>query len=213
MTGWRVGWTIAPPDLTGAIRKVHDFLTVGAPAPLQEAGAAALRPARRRTTRAWPRSTRERRDLMMQILEETGFEAHAAAGRLLRDGRLSHLGLGDDVAFARHLIEEIGVAAVPGSPLLLRAVERRHTSGSRSPRSSRRSRPRPNASASSRGSPHGGRTQERPTSDAPILHHLAGRSPSRDLSGTGSSGEGYSTTRLSGAGTSLPGAAAGSARR
>ena len=42
VTGWRVGWTISPPSLTGAIRKVHDFLTVGAPAPLQEAGAVAL---------------------------------------------------------------------------------------------------------------------------------------------------------------------------
>jgi len=42
VTGWRVGWTISPPSLTGAIRKVHDFLTVGAAAPLQEAGAAAL---------------------------------------------------------------------------------------------------------------------------------------------------------------------------
>src|SRR5256712_14206191 len=42
VTGWRVGWTISPPSLTGAIRKVHDFLTVGAPAPLQEAGSIAL---------------------------------------------------------------------------------------------------------------------------------------------------------------------------
>ena len=47
VTGWRVGWAISPPALTGAIRKVHDFLTVGAPAPLQEAGAAALGAARR----------------------------------------------------------------------------------------------------------------------------------------------------------------------
>ena len=42
VTGWRVGWAVAPPAITDAIRKVHDFLTVGAPAPLQEAGAAAL---------------------------------------------------------------------------------------------------------------------------------------------------------------------------
>ena len=114
VTGWRVGWTVAPEVLTGAIRGMHDFLTVAAPAPLQEAGAAALAmPPEFYASTA--EEYRERRDLMMKILEETGFEATAPQGAYYVMADCSHLGLGDDVAVAKHLVEEVGVAVVPGS--------------------------------------------------------------------------------------------------
>src|SRR5262249_56221864 len=68
VTGWRVGWTISPPSLTGAIRKVHDFLTVGAPAPLQEAGAIALALPEDYYA-ALAAKYQERRDVLLEILE------------------------------------------------------------------------------------------------------------------------------------------------
>jgi aspartate/methionine/tyrosine aminotransferase len=114
VTGWRVGWTVAPEVLTGAIRGMHDFLTVAAPAPLQEAGATALAMPPEfygRTAEEYG----ERRDLMMKILDETGFEATAPQGAYYVMADCSHLGLGDDVAVAKHLVEDVGVAVVPGS--------------------------------------------------------------------------------------------------
>ena len=114
VTGWRVGWTISPLSLTGAIRKLHDFLTVGAPAPLQEAGAAALR---------LPDSYydqlasgyRRRRDLLLEILERHGFTCFRPEGAYYVMTDISAFGFPDDVAFARYLVESVGVAAVPGS--------------------------------------------------------------------------------------------------
>jgi aminotransferase len=114
VTGWRVGWTIAPPDLTDAIRRVHDFLTVGAPTPFQEAGAAALRlpDAYYQQLTA---SYAERRDLMLTILAETGLRPITPAGAYYIMTDASALGLGDDVATARALVRQARVAAVPGS--------------------------------------------------------------------------------------------------
>jgi aminotransferase len=118
VTGWRVGWTISPPSLTGAIRKVHDFLTVGAAAPLQEAGAAALGLPDEYYTRM-AGEYRRRRDLLLDILERHHFRCFKPAGAyyIMTDvgGLLAGAGVGDDVAFARYLVKEIGVAAVPGS--------------------------------------------------------------------------------------------------
>ena len=114
VTGWRVGWTIAPPDISGAIRKVHDFLTVGAAAPLQQAGAAAL---------ALPASYyaelaagyQRRRDRLLDILQGAGFACFKPSGAYYIMTDISAFGFADDIAFARHLVTEIGVAAVPGS--------------------------------------------------------------------------------------------------
>jgi aspartate/methionine/tyrosine aminotransferase len=114
VTGWRVGWTIAPPALTDAIRRVHDFLTVGAPTPLQEAGAAALRlpGSYYQQLRA---SYLERRDLMLTILANAGLQPITPAGAYYIMTNAAGLGLGDDTAAAAALVRQAGVAAVPGS--------------------------------------------------------------------------------------------------
>ena len=121
VTGWRIGWTIAPPDLSVGVRRVHDFLTVGAAAPLQAAAVVAL---------GFPDAYyqdlvdgyRARRDLLLPALRTAGFRVHEPAGAyyvmtdiadLVRDGE-------DDVAFAMRLIAEPGVAAVPGSSFFSR---------------------------------------------------------------------------------------------
>lgn len=114
VTGWRVGWTIAEPAITEAIRKVHDFLTVGAAAPLQEAGAIAL---------SLPDSYyqeladdyRARRDLLCQALDETGFGFTVPDGSYYVMADISAFGYPNDVAFSDFLVEKIGIAVVPGS--------------------------------------------------------------------------------------------------
>jgi len=114
VTGWRVGWAIAPPVLTAAIRKVHDFLTVGAAAPLQEAGALALAlPDEYYRTLA--ASYARRRDRLLPILQRAGFRTHVPRGAYYVMTEIDALGWDDDVAFARHLVEDVGVAVVPGS--------------------------------------------------------------------------------------------------
>jgi aminotransferase len=114
VTGWRIGWCLAPPELTGAIRKVHDFLTVGAPAPLQEATAVALEfPSQYYDDLAT--GYRERRDYLVPALESAGFRAFRPRGAYYVMTDISAFGFDDDVAFARHLVAEVGVAAVPGS--------------------------------------------------------------------------------------------------
>jgi aspartate/methionine/tyrosine aminotransferase len=122
VTGWRVGWTIAPPPITNAIRKVHDFLTVGAPAPLQEAGAAAL---------AMPDTYyqklaagyRQRRDHLMPALVEAGFRCFRPRGAYYIMTDISAFGFTDDVSFAHHLVKDIGVAVVPGSSFYLQPAD------------------------------------------------------------------------------------------
>jgi len=114
VTGWRVGWTISPPSLTGAIRKVHDFLTVGAPAPLQEAGAVALGLPEDYYT-ALAANYQKRRDVLVDILERHHFTTYKPFGAYYIMTDISVFGFADDVAFARYLVKDVGVAAVPGS--------------------------------------------------------------------------------------------------
>ena len=114
VTGWRVGWTIAPPRITDAIRKVHDFLTVGAPAPLQEAGASALRlPSSYYVNLA--EGYRRRRDQLVPALTAAGFRCFLPRGAYYVMTDISAFGFPDDLAFTHYLVSEIGVAAVPGS--------------------------------------------------------------------------------------------------
>ncbi|MDI6756200.1 MAG: aminotransferase class I/II-fold pyridoxal phosphate-dependent enzyme [Thermodesulfobacteriota bacterium] len=114
LTGWRVGWAIASAGLTGAIRKVHDFLTVGAAHPLQEAAAVALRlnPGYYQTL---AEEYRERRDFFWQVLEEVGFRAFRPRGAYYIMTDVGHWDFRDDFACAYYLVEKIGVATVPGS--------------------------------------------------------------------------------------------------
>src|SRR5271170_6873698 len=114
LDGMRVGWAIASPEVTSAIRKVHDFLTVGAAAPLQEAGALALRfPASYYETIA--RDYLVRRDRLLGILTAAGFRCFKPRGAYYIMTDISAFGFPEDVTFAKYLITDIGVAAVPGS--------------------------------------------------------------------------------------------------
>ncbi len=114
VTGWRVGWAISPPALTGAIRKVHDFLTVGAAAPLQEAGVVALGIADSYYADLAAAYTR-RRDVLLDILKRRHFVCYEPFGAYYIMTDIAGFGFADDVEFARYLVKDIGVAAVPGS--------------------------------------------------------------------------------------------------
>jgi L-glutamine---4-(methylsulfanyl)-2-oxobutanoate aminotransferase len=114
VTGWRVGWTISPPSLTGAIRKVHDFLTVGAPAPLQEAGAVALAMGETYYT-ALAANYQRRRDVLLEILTRHHFTCYKPLGAYYIMTDIGGFGFASDVEFARYLVKDVGVAAVPGS--------------------------------------------------------------------------------------------------
>jgi aspartate/methionine/tyrosine aminotransferase len=114
VTGWRVGWAVASEKITNAIRKVHDFLTVGAPAPLQEAGAAALSlPGEYYAKLA--EGYRVRRDRLVPALTAAGFKCFRPRGAYYVMTDISAFGYDDDVSFAKYLVQEIGVACVPGS--------------------------------------------------------------------------------------------------
>ena len=114
VTGWRVGWVIASPLLSVGIRRAHDFLTVGAAAPLQQAAVTALA-----FTDAYYAALvaayRERRDTLLPALAEAGFRIHKPAGAYYVMTDIRDLTDEDDVTFARRLILDPGVAGVPGS--------------------------------------------------------------------------------------------------
>ena len=114
VTGWRVGWVIAPPDASTPIRKVHDFLTVGAAAPLQQAGAVALElPASYYTKLA--EMYRVKRDRMLGILTDAGFKCFKPSGAYYIMTDISNFGFPDDLSFSRYLVEKIGIAVVHAS--------------------------------------------------------------------------------------------------
>jgi aminotransferase len=114
VTGWRIGWAISPPALTGGIRKLHDFLTVAAPTPFHDAGVAAF---------SMPdifyaklaRDYQDKRNLMLDILGRHGFSAAQPGGAYYVMADVSRFGYSSDSEFAQYLVKEIGVATVPGS--------------------------------------------------------------------------------------------------
>lgn len=114
VTGWRVGWVIAPPELTNSIRKVHDFMTVGAATPLQQAGITALQlPDSYFSELAT--GYQAKRDAIVSILERAGLRCSVPKGAYYVMCDLGDLPFENDVAFAKYLVERVGVAAVPGS--------------------------------------------------------------------------------------------------
>ena len=114
VTGWRIGWAVAAAELTPGIRKMHDFLTIAAPAPLQEAGAVALRlPGS--YYREMAAQYQRLRDWLLAILDERGFVCYRPDGAYYVMTDVSAFGFANDVAFARYLVSEVGVAAIPGS--------------------------------------------------------------------------------------------------
>jgi len=125
VTGWRVGWVLAAPDLTESIRKVHDFLTVGAASPLQAAGVHALT----LPEEYYGHLSTDyvgRRDRLLAALRKTGFQPFTPRGAYYIMADISAFGFADDFAFARHLVENIGVAAVPGSSFFQNPAEGSH---------------------------------------------------------------------------------------
>ncbi len=114
VTGWRVGYAIASPEVSNAIRKMHDFLTVGAAAPFQEAGVTALR----LPEEYYHKLCLEyalRRDRMLAALDEAGFRCFKPRGAYYIMTDIAGFGFSDDLEFTRHLVKDIGVAVVPGS--------------------------------------------------------------------------------------------------
>ncbi len=115
VTGWRVGYCIAPPEITGGIRKVHDFLTVGAAAPLQAAGAYALSLPSGLLRYVAEGISGTSRSAVAGAWNKSGFKTFVPDGAYYIMTDISDFGLSNDVEFTRHLIREIGVACVPGS--------------------------------------------------------------------------------------------------
>ena len=121
VTGWRVGYIIGPPDITGAIRKMHDFLTVGAPAPLQEAGVVALRlPDAYYMELA--SNYQQRRDRLMSMLVAAELSPMLPKGAYYIMCDIGGWGYSNDVEFCRFLVRDIGVATVPGSSFFSKPV-------------------------------------------------------------------------------------------
>ena len=114
VTGWRVGWAIAAPELTETIRKVHDFLTVNAATPLQYAGMMALNE-QQGYFKSLPEAYAGRRRAAIQMLEAAGFRCYVPDGAYYVMTDISRFDAKDDASFARDLVERYGVAGVPGS--------------------------------------------------------------------------------------------------
>lgn len=123
ITGWRIGYVIAPERVIGNVRKVHDFLTVGAAAPLQEAAVTALR---------FPDSYyeslaagyAERRAVFLRALDDAGLAYTAPQGAYYVMVDVERLCAGDDVGFCEWMAREVGVAGVPGSSFFHEEVHR-----------------------------------------------------------------------------------------
>ncbi len=114
VTGWRIGWAIAPASLTGGIRKIHDFLTVVAPTPFMDAGVVALSMPPESYV-ALAADYQAKRDLMLDILTRHGFATYQPGGAYYVMVDVAKFGFASDTEFALHLIKDVGVATIPGS--------------------------------------------------------------------------------------------------
>lgn len=118
VTGWRVGWVIAPPEITGTVRKVHDFLTVGAATPLQQAGIMALGLSDE-YFQGLSVEYDARRQAALTMLRDAGFHCYVPGGAYYIMCDIAGFGKKNDVDFAMDLVERVGVAGVPGSSFYL----------------------------------------------------------------------------------------------
>lgn len=114
VTGWRVGWAIAPAELTLPIRKVHDFLTVGSPAPLQRAGVTAIKMGQKYYDEL-ATEYNDRRAYMLETLDMCGIKYFKPQGAYYVFSDISEWGYGTDMQVTEYLVKEIGVAVVPGA--------------------------------------------------------------------------------------------------
>jgi len=112
LTGWKIGWSIAPPELTRGVRGAHQFLTFATATPLQHAAAAALG-APESYYQELQAMYRGKRDLLADGLARIGFTVHMPRGSYFILADHSEFGFADDVSFCRHLVKEVGVAAIP----------------------------------------------------------------------------------------------------
>ncbi|MCP4249401.1 MAG: aminotransferase class I/II-fold pyridoxal phosphate-dependent enzyme, partial [bacterium] len=114
LTGWKVGWAIAPPELTAGIRAAHQFLTFTTPTPVQHGAVAALQAPEHYYTDMRD-GYQARRDLLVDGLEEVGIRPFRPDGTYFVMADHTAFGFADDRAFCRHIIEHCGVAAIPPS--------------------------------------------------------------------------------------------------
>ncbi|RME44479.1 MAG: aminotransferase class I/II-fold pyridoxal phosphate-dependent enzyme [Chloroflexi bacterium] len=116
LTGWKIGWSVAPPELNAAVRGTHQFIVFCTAAPLQEGIAAGLREADKRGYYAELRAMYQaKRDLLVEALKEAGLRPFRPEGTYFVLCDISHLGFDHDVAFSRYLTTEVGVTAIPPS--------------------------------------------------------------------------------------------------
>jgi aspartate/methionine/tyrosine aminotransferase len=125
VTGWRVGWAIAKPELTLPIRKVHDFLTVGSPAPLQRAAVTAINMPDKYYADLKAKYA-ERRTMMLEILDGVGIPYYKPEGAYYAFCDISGLGFKSDMDFTKYLVKDVGVAVVPGGSFFGPEAENRH---------------------------------------------------------------------------------------
>jgi N-succinyldiaminopimelate aminotransferase len=123
LTGWKIGWVIAPPPLRDAVQRAHQFVTFATASPLQAATATALR-LPDRYFQELAASYLSRREKLLRGVREAGLPAHAPEGSYFILADISHLGFADDVAFCRHLVTQVGVAAIP--PSVFYSPEHKH---------------------------------------------------------------------------------------
>ncbi len=123
LTGWKIGWVIAPPPLRDAVQRAHQFVTFATASPLQAATATALR-LPDSYFQELAASYLARREKLLRGLREAGLPAHAPEGSYFILADISHLGFADDVAFCRHLVTQVGVAAIP--PSVFYSPEHKH---------------------------------------------------------------------------------------
>jgi aspartate/methionine/tyrosine aminotransferase len=114
MTGWKIGWAVAPPELTRAVRSAHQFLTFATSTPFQHAAAAALTHGEDYIAQL-VEQYRSARDFLSGALEALGLTVHPSDGTYFIMADHSRFGFRDDVAFCMHLTEKVGVAAIPPS--------------------------------------------------------------------------------------------------